>query len=565
MQKDISKIIENAIKNLYELKKVIVIEKPKDLSMGDYTSNISFILAKEINKSPIVIAEEIVGEINKSIDNSNIESASAISGFINFSLSKSFFNQVLDQILREGDSFGESDIYNGKNILVEHSSPNLFKPFHIGHMMNNTIGESLVRLAQFSGAKVYTMSFPSDISLGVAKAIFILLEEDGDITIQKLGDAYVKGTQRYKDDESVQIRVKEIADNLYTQKDSAEWSLYQKCKKINIEYFEKILLRLGTTFDEYIYESEAGIEGKEIVKKYTPGVFTESEGAIVYVPSEERKDINTSVFINSQGNPTYEAKDIGLLKLKFDKYNPDKSIFVTDIEQIPHFKVVLDAANHINKEWSEKSIHVSHGRMSFKGQKMSSRLGGVPLVEEMIAVVAEEVFTRSVKKLSIDTADMIAISAIKFAILRAAAGKNINFDPETSLSFEGDSGPYLQYSAVRAKSILTKGNKNFFANLKNLFRIKNTLNTPESWNTIMLEKNLIHFPYAIEKSIYDWSPHHLVAYLLELAQSFNAWYGNTKIVDGTKEEAYKIKITKAFLQVMKNGLNLLAIKIPERM
>lgn len=565
MQKDISKIVEKAVENLYEFKKNINIEKPKDLSMGDYTSNISFILAKEINKNPIVIAEEIVKEINKNIDNLNIESVSAISGFINFSLSKKFFSEILNQVLKDGESFGKSDTYKGKNILVEHSSPNLFKPFHIGHMMNNTIGESLVRIARFSGAEVNTMSFPSDISLGVAKAIFILLEEGGDINIQKLGEAYVKGTQRYKDDESVQGRVKEIADNLYAQKDSIEWSLYQKCKKINIEYFEGIISRLGTNFDEYIYESQAGVEGKEIVKKYTPSVFTESEGAVVYIPSEDRKDINTSVFINSQDNPTYEAKDIGLLKIKFDKYNPDKSIFVTDVEQIPHFKVVLAAAEKINKEWSEKSVHVSHGRMSFKGQKMSSRLGGVPLAEEMLAAVSEEVFTRSSKELSSDTGDLIAIAAIKFSILRTAAGKNINFDPETSLSFEGDSGPYLQYSSVRAKSILAKENKSFSYIFKKVFGLNLDKDISEEWQTTMLEKNIIHFPYAVEKSISDWSPHHLVIYLLELAQSFNAWYGNTKIVDGTKEEAYKIKITKAFLQVMKNGLNLLAIKIPERM
>jgi arginyl-tRNA synthetase len=132
--------------------------------------------------------------------------------------------------------------------------------------------------------------------------------------------------------------------------------------------------KLGSKFDSYIYESEAGVVGKKIVLENTPKVFTESEGAIVYIPDESKKNINTSVFINSQGNPTYDAKDIGLLNLKFEKYNPDLSLFVTDHEQIPHFNIVLDAAEHINRNWKEKSVHIHHGRMSFKGQKMSSRL-----------------------------------------------------------------------------------------------------------------------------------------------------------------------------------------------
>src|SRR3989338_5493661 len=155
-------------------------------------------------------------------------------------------------------------------------------------MMNNAIGESLVRLMQFSGAKVETMSFPSDISLGVAKAIFILLEKFGSnftpSEISILGDAYVEGTKRYEEDESIHIRVKEIADNLYAGNNSPETSVFEMCKKFNVDYFEEVTKKLGSHFDSYIYESEAGIVGSEIVRANTPSVFSESEGAIVYIP-----------------------------------------------------------------------------------------------------------------------------------------------------------------------------------------------------------------------------------------------------------------------------------------
>jgi arginyl-tRNA synthetase len=219
----------------------------------------------------------------------------------------------------------------------------------------------------------------------------------------------------------------------------------------------QIVATLGSHFDAYIYESEAGVDGKKIVLENTPTVFTESEGAIVYIPDESKK-LHTSVFINSQGNPTYEAKDIGLLHLKFETYNPDLSIFITDAQQVSHFDVVLDAAAQINTAWKEKSLHRYHGRMSFKGAKMSSRLGGVPLVEDILETVASEVKEKNAD-IAPQAAEQIGIAAIKFAILRAAAGKNIDFDPDTSLSFEGDSGPYVQYTAVRAASLIQKGSE----------------------------------------------------------------------------------------------------------
>lgn len=553
MDKTLRVHIEQTVFELFGLTVSAPVEIPKDLVHGDYTSNIALVLAKDLQKKPQEIARQIATHLQeKNIAHVKQISAEGI-GFINFSLAADFFALQLEAILTQQESWGKTSLYENKTILVEHSSPNLFKPFHIGHVMNNTIGESLVQLAHFSGAKVKTISFPSDISLGVAKALFILLEEkDIPLSIERLGGAYVRGTARYADDEAVQARVKEIADNLYAKKETPELALYEACKKINIEYFEKVIARLGSHFDGYIYESEAGVVGTEIVKAYTPRVFTESEGAVVYVPEESRKDINTAVFINSQGNPTYEAKDIGLLKMKFETYHPDISLFVTDVEQISHFQVVLAAAEHIQKEWVEKSVHVPHGRMSFKGQKMSSRLGGVPIAEELVAAVGDEVRERSPESTP-ETMDAIAIAAIKFSILRAAAGKNINFDPEVSLSFEGDSGPYLQYATVRAQTVLAKAEK--FPNAA----------LPEGWQTTLVEKTLLHFPYIVERAITTWSPHHVVSYLLELSQAFNSWYGNTKIIDDTAESEYKLAITKAFAVTMRNGLKLLGITVPEKM
>lgn len=539
----------------------ITLEHPAELSHGDYATNVAMALAKQVGESPKALAERIIsalGQAQGEFHDYVSEIHCAGPGFINFSLSQNFFASAIPEILKVEQDFGKTNILTGKKVLVEHSSPNLFKPFHIGHMMNNAIGESFVRLMKYSGAEVVTMSFPSDISLGVAKAVFVLLEKFGlDFTptdIAVLGDAYVEGTQRYDSDESIHARVKEIADNLYANTTSPELEIFEKCKKFNIAYFESVTKKLGSHFDSYIYESEAGIVGSKIIKKHTPAVFSESEGAIVYIPEESKKHLNTAVFINSQSNPTYEAKDIGLLSLKFDHVHPDTSIFVTDHEQIPHFNIVLDAAEKINLEWAEKSVHVPHGRMSFKGQKMSSRLGGVPLATDMITVVHEEVRERSPES-SDELADQIAIAAIKFSILRAKPGQNINFDPDTSLSFEGDSGPYLQYTHARIQSLIEKGAA---------LGIVPAYSTNEISD---LEKILYRFPEIVGHAISEYAPQYIVTYLIEIAHAFNSFYGANKIVDEENKEvsAHRLALARATQIILKNGLWLLGIEAPERM
>lgn len=556
----LKKSIEEALSELGISGVSFSLEHPTELSHGDYATNVSMVCAKQLGKNPKEVAGEIAAELerNKIPEIEKIELAGP--GFINFTLSQNFFSESIQDLVKLGDDFGKLKINAGKKILVEHSSPNLFKPFHIGHMMNNAIGESLTRMMKYSGAKVETMSFPSDISLGVAKAIFILIEKYGNefspSEISILGDAYVEGTKRYEDDESIQDRVKEIADNLYAGNDSVEVKIFEACKKFNIAYFETITKKLGSHFDSYIYESEAGIIGKELVEKNTPDIFTRSDGAIVYIPDESKKNLNTAVFINSQGNPTYEAKDLGLLDLKFDKIDPETSIFVTDHQQIHHFEIVMDAAAKINSVWADRSVHIPHGRMSFKGQKMSSRLGGVPLVTEILDLVSEEVKLKSSGREQVSDPEVIAIAAIKFAILRVKPGQNINFDPETSLSFEGDSGPYLQYTHARISSVLEKASEaDISAEYKNGEEVTN------------LERLLFRLPEVVESAISEYAPQYIVTYLLEIARAFNSFYAEKQIIDSENIEisGHRLAIAQATQIVLKNGLGLLGIIAPERM
>ncbi len=564
MEERLKKLISESLVKLGLGVDDILLEHPADFQNGDFSTNIAMVLAKKVVNPPAGgpqgFAQAIIENMEKDEYVEKVELAGP--GFINFYLNRRYFSEEIGKILEQKETYGKSVVYQGKEILVEHSSPNLFKPFHVGHVMNNTIGESITRLARFSGAHVTALSYPSDVSLGIGKALGIALE-DGDAVLDGLasekekldylGECYVRGTKKYDENEVFQTKAKAITKELYEKTPGIILELYEKCKEINIAYFKNITARLGSHFDDFIFESEAGVEGSKIVRENIGKVFLESEGAVIF--KGEDRGLHTRVFVNKEGYPTYEAKDIGLLSLKFTRFSPHISILITDNEQAPYYKVVLEAAGEIQSQWKERSVHRTHGRMSFKGQKMSSRLGGVPLAATLLDAVVDEVKEKA-PDVDERTANQVAIASLKYCILRSRAGSNINFDPDTSLSFEGESGPYLQYCAVRAKSILEKA--------KGLGMQADS--RMEKGVTNNIEKLLAQFPSVVEQALSEWAPHYVTTYLLSLAQEFNSWYGNMKIVDQENPDSgYNIAITESVSNVLRNGLALLGMEAPEKM
>ncbi len=541
----------------------IVLEHPADLINGDYSCNIAMCFAKELGKSPHELAEEIAAALSESNTHISIERVEvAGSGFINFYLSQGFFAKSLAEALEQGMVWGSVDLHKSKRMLIEHSSPNLFKPFHLGHLVNNTYGEALIRLARAANAEVTTLSFPSDVSPGIAKAVWGLLNAglQESFTIKQVGEAYVAGSSAYKDEEdkTAKVRIDEINVNIYNQnKDTPEWQVYQQGRSLSLDYFKHITKRLGSEFDDFIYESESEKEGKKIIKANTPSIFEESDGAVIFRGSEY--GLFDNVYINSAGFGTYLAKDTGLLSIKFSKYDFDKSITVTDIEQKQHFELVKKSAELINKEWAEKSLYVQHGRLALTTGRISSRDGGVPLAADILDNVKQAAKQRtgeSNKETTDEAAESIAIGAIKYAIAKVSMGKNIVFDLEKSLSFEGDSGPYLQYTYARCRSVLTKA----YPHRGNL-----TVQMPKGWAVTDIEKLLYRFPEVVARAALEYEPHYLANYLNELASSYNSWYGQGKILDDGAEQEYKLALTDATALTIKNGLYLLGIDAPERM
>jgi arginyl-tRNA synthetase len=542
----IKKEIEKTLKENFGVENVnFQVGFPENLDHGDITTNVCLVVSKLVGKSPMVVGKILLEKIRENTELSFINKIDQVGpGFVNIWLKPENLEVNLENF--------KSKKYLKKKILVEHTSINLFKPFGIGHMMTNFTGEFVNRITKFVGANSVNISYPSDKSIGIAKAIYTIKQDGGlgqvffqnenislSEVVKYLGQCYVRGVNDFKkwEEENNQEKIREvknIANNIYNEEPGEDFEIFKRSKQLNINYFKNFVENLGSCFEDFIYESEAGVEGKKIVLENTQSefffirifsgrkIFTRSEGAVVYIPDKDRKDINTSVFINSEGNPTYLAKDIGLLSLKFKKYNPDLSINVVDNEQSAHFKSVFDAGGKIKKEWEEKSVHVSHGRMTFKGKKMSSRLGGVPSGEEVINAVLEEVKEKSAASnqqgSTLQTQREIALSALRVAILRSKPGVNIDFDPEKSLSFEGDSGPYLCYTHARCCSLLEKVNFTFAPNLKLNLGSNN------------LSRKLFQFEKIVVDSAEEIAPQKLIKYLFEVAGEFNNFYAHNKII-----------------------------------
>src|SRR3989344_435439 len=562
IRKKIEILIQKSLKELNIEVSDFVIEHPSEISHGDYSTNIALIIAKKLNQSPREIAEKIVEKLNqkKTKEIERIEVAGA--GFINFFLSSDFFVSQTSAILKLKKNWGDNKNLKKQKIIIEYTQPNPFKEFHVGHLVNNIVGESVSRLINAEGARVKRVTYHGDVGLHVAKAIWGMQKNTlNPGVVADWGRAYALGDVAYTQDENSKKEITEINKKVYEKSDDEINKLYEDGRELSLRHFEKIYTRLGRVFQTHFFESQAGIIGKKLVEKFLKrGIFEKSDGAIIF--PDHKSGLHTRVFINSEGLPTYEAKDLGLVKLKKNFYNFEKSITVTDIEQAEYYKVVTSAIEYVFPKLKRKVLHLSHGRLRLPEGRMSSRGGniisGESLLDSLKALVITKMEGRDIENKD-KVADQVAVAALKYSILKQSLGRNIIFDFEKSLSFEGDSGPHLQYSAVRAKSILEKAKQE---------KISSSKKPGANYKTGGLERLLYRFPEVVEKAgkEREFAPHTLVSYLIELSSVFNTFYAKEKIVDQSNPDSgYKISLTECFLITMEKGLDLLGIETPEKM
>lgn len=568
-----------AIKELFGVDLEPEVTPAPDDTGADYASNVAMRLAKVAHKAPFAIAEEIKAKLGESEGGYTLEVAAP--GFLNFTLNEAYFIEQVSQYANKALSeLISPDEYSGKTVVAEFSDPNPFKVLHVGHFYTSVVGDSISHLLELAGAKVARVNFGGDVGLHVGKTIWALLREhysSGDITIEKIGQCYVTGTQAYESDEDAKteitklnkaiyalaelgeerslerLELEQLAENFeYSTAEMAQIAeLYWQGRKLSYEYFADFYAQIGLKFDKYYPESAVAGRGLSEVKAHVGTVYEESDGAIVY--RGEKVGLHTRVFINREGVPTYEAKDVGLIFTKWEDYHFDESVVVTGNEQSDYMKVVLASVKEYAPELVERTRHLTHGMVKLPGNvKMSSRKGNFLKAVDVLELVREAL--RSERG---STDEKIVLAAIKYAFLKYRMGGDIVFDPKESVSVSGNSGVYLLYSAVRARKILAKTelNKKF---------VQKAETEEEKEYTRKLNKKIVQYSDIIRGAVQEKAPYRVCNYLYELAQEFSRFYEHVPVA-GSKQESARKTLVQAYLNIMVHGLGLLGIEVPEEM
>ena len=547
------------------------IEVPSNSENGDYAFP-CFKLAKELRKSPMVIAEEIKEKIV--LDNDIIEKVEVVSGYLNFFVNK---NKLAEEIIEEfsnNQEYGKSKIGNGKNIVIDYSHPNIAKPFHIGHLRSTVIGQALYNTYEYLGYNVKGLNYLGDYGTQFGKMIegYKLWGDEYDIEkdpINQMMEIYVRINNLCKEDETVLERCR---DNFKKLEDGDPYcvDLWKRFRELSLNEFHKIYDILGGRFDSW--DGEAFIAPKvpeimELLQK--SGKLTLSEGAKII--DLEEKGMPPCMIEKSNGSSTYAARDLAAILYRARTYDFDKALYITSYEQNLHFKQVFETAKLIglDEKYTNGLEHVSFGMVLLPTGKMSTREGTVVKLEDLLKESIERAQTIIEEKNpeldnKQDIAKKVGIGAVIFNDLSNNRIKDEVFDWNTILNFQGETGPYIQYTYVRTKSIIEKAGYNI-QDVKNLLNSISTEYLVDS-NSQSILKLLYNFEDILKQVTDKNEPSILSRYLIDLAKAYSAFYNSNKvIIDDEEIKKARIFLTYATGEVLKIGANLLGIKMPDKM
>ena len=562
---DYKKIVATRLKENIDLdldKIESLIEIPPKSDMGDFAFP-CFQLAKVMKKAPNMIAKDIADVINKD----GFEKVESLGPYINFFMDKVKFSEsIVNEILSEKDSYGSSKIGDGKRYLVEYSSPNIAKPFHVGHLFTTAIGNALYKMLKFEGYDTVRINHLGDWGTQFGKLISAYKRWGNEEAIEKspiteLLRIYVKFHDEAEKNPSL-----EDEGRMYFKKleegDNEAVELWKRFKDLSLKEFNNIYSILGVDFDswagESFYNDKMDIVVKELEEK---NVLTYSNGAKVVMLDEY--NMPPCIVVKSDGASIYATRDLAAAMYRKKHYNFDKCIYVVGKDQILHFKQVFKTLELAGHTWAKDCVHIPFGLVKFADRKLSTRKGNVVLLEELLKeAVAKTLETINVKNPELKEKEMVAkeigIGAVLFTYLKNSREKDIVFDWDEMLSFEGETGPYVQYSYARAKSILRKaeginGDADF-----------SKLTSKEEFE---LTKVLEGFNKAILLAIDRLEPSVVTRYTIEVAKAFNKFYNAHSVLnlEDTGLKVARLKLIEATAQVIKNSLNLIGINVVEEM
>lgn len=531
-----------------------LLEVPKDSSLGDYAFP-CFSLAGKMKKNPVIIAQELAQKIN--LKNTEVKQVNA---YINFFISKSqLAEQTISQILKEKEKYGK--IKGKGKVMVEYETPNTNKPLHIGHLRNAAIGMAISNLLEFSGNNVIKADLFNDRGVHICKTMYALKYLSKKKIPDKkpdhfIGDLYVLFNKKSKENPKLDEEVLAMLQK-WEQGDKETLVLWKKIDSWATKGIMETDKTFGNKFDVYFRESEFYKKAKPVIEKaIKKGFVKETEEGFQAILEPE---LPNKTVLRKDGTSIYITNDIALVPHKFEKYKLDYSYWVVGNEQNLYFQQLFKIFEKIGYSWVKDCKHISYGMVNLPEGRMKSREGRVvdadDLIEEMKNLALKEIEKRH--KLSKNQAESralkIALAAIKYFLLRIDISKDMIFNPEEAISFEGETGPYIQYSHARASSIIKKSKKKTSLNFSSLEE-----------KEFSLAKKLAIFPEIISSSSKNLNPNLIAHYAYELAQIFNEFYHECPVI-GDKNESQRLALVQAFKIVIKSSLNLLGIDVMEEM
>lgn len=543
------------------------IEKPKNSEMGDYAFP-CFKLAKELKKAPAIIAEELKN--NMDIDKNLIEKVEIVGGYINFYINKeSLAREVIKEFDLKKEKYGSSNEGENKNVVIDYSSPNIAKPFHIGHLRSTVIGQSLYNIYKFLGYNSIGINHLGDWGTQFGKLIEGYKRWGKEYNIDKnpideLTKLYVRINEECKKDESV---LEECRKNFKKLEDGDKTcvELWEKFRELSLKEFQKVYDILGTKFESVCGESFYTDKMPEIVEMLEKsGKLIESQGAKVV--DLEEKNMPPCIIIKSNKSTTYETRDLAAILYRARTYDFCKAIYVTSYEQILHFEQIFEVAKllDMDEKYKENLVHVPFGMVRLKEGKMSTREGNIIKLEDLLneavsrveKIIEEKNPELENKK---EIAKKVGIGAVIFNDLSNSRIKDEIFDWDTMLNFNGETGPYIQYIYVRTKSVLNKAG--YIPKIEDV-KIDNLLDK----SSMEVLKLIYSFNEIVKLSISKNEPYIIARFLIDLAKAYSVFYTENQImIENTEIKDARIYLTYMVNVVLETGANLLGIQMPERM
>ena len=566
---DFKKIIAESIAKATNLNKEELenyIEVPKDTSMGDYAFP-CFKLAKELRKAPPAIASDIKENIE--VDEKLISKVEIVGGYLNFFVNNTaLVEDVLKEFSEKKEKYGTSTIGNGKNIVIDYSSPNIAKPFHIGHLRSTVIGGALYNIYKYLGYNVTGINHLGDYGTQFGKLIEGYKRWGKEYNIEakpidELTKIYIRINALCKEDESV---LEECRNNFKKLEDGDEYctEIWKRFRSLSLKEFQKVYDLLGSKFDSWNGEAFYSDKMAEVVEKLeATGKLVESEGARII---ELGEDTAPCIIGKTNGSTTYATRDLAAILYRARTYDFDKALYVTSYEQVLHFKQVFEVAKllGLDEKYTNGLDHVPFGMVRLKEGKMSTREGNIIKLEDLL----NEAISRALKVIEEknpelenkeEVAKKVGIGAVIFNDLSNNRIKDEVFDWDVMLNFQGETGPYIQYIYVRTKSVLEKAG--YIPNFEDID--VSTLNDEQSIETI---KTIYNFEDVLKQVTDKNEPSILSRYLIDLAQNFSSFYNANKIItDDKKLQDARLYLTYAVGTILKSGASLLGIEMPDRM